>query len=386
MSKMDGIGEILKRELIRAMLQRNQTMDMSPLMKAVGATEPVKYDDVEETLNIAYVNREEVALAMDVFKPKTPQGTELPVIVVIHGGGLFMGKRDVNRPYSRLLAHKGCLVFSLEYRLAPQATIGQQLDDVCAGMDCVGRMLVSYDVDFSRVFLVADSAGAYLAAYVSAMHESPKLQNAIGYKPSRMVYAAVGFLCGMFYTNKILEDQVFGDKRDDENFKKLMNMEHPEIINNLPPAFLISSCGDSLNNHSLRYNKALKKNGRPSKLLFFGDESLMHVFMITNPEHPKSLEATDKMLAWFEEQADLRRARRKKDPQVEKNRKKLEKRIADGSIGKQKVWANLKERLSVDGAALRRTALIDCTREYTFQQMFDEWDRYARAFSGLGVG
>ena len=386
MSKMDGIGEILKRELIRAMLQRNQTMDMSPLMKAVGATEPVKYDDVEETLNIAYVNREEVALAMDVFKPKAPQGTELPVIVVIHGGGLFMGKRDMNRPYSRLLAHKGYLVFSLEYRLAPQATIGQQLDDVCAGMDCVGRMLVSYDVDFSRVFLVADSAGAYLAAYVSAMHESPKLQNAIGYKPSRMVYAAVGFLCGMFYTNKILEDQVFGDKRDDENFKKLMNMEHPEIINNLPPAFLISSCGDSLNNYSLRYNKALKKNGRPSKLLFFGDESLMHVFMITNPEHPKSLEATDKMLAWFEEQADLRRARRKKDPQVEKNRKKLEKRIADGSIGKQKVWANLKERLSVDGAALRRTALIDCTREYTFQQMFDEWDRYARAFSGLGVG
>jgi acetyl esterase/lipase len=104
-----------------------------------------------------------------------PEGTELPVILLIHGGGLFMGERGLDRPYSRLLAHKGYMVFSLEYRLAPKANICQQLDDVCAGMDRVGEMLVDCDVDFSRIFLVADSAGAYLACYVSAMHESVKL-------------------------------------------------------------------------------------------------------------------------------------------------------------------------------------------------------------------
>ena len=168
------------------------------MMNAFGASEPAVYEDVEDTLNVAYVNRDEVALCMDVFKPKVAAGAELPVIVDIHGGGLFMGDRGLNRPFCRLLAHKGYLVFSLEYRLAPKADLGQQLDDVCAGMDQVGRMLVDYDVDFSRVFLVADSAGAYLAAYVSAIHGSRKLQNAIGYKPSKMVYAAVGFISGMF--------------------------------------------------------------------------------------------------------------------------------------------------------------------------------------------
>lgn len=119
--------------------------------------------------------------------------------------------------------------------------------------------------------------------------------------------------------------------------------------------------------------------------MFFGDESLMHIFPILHPESPKSLEATDSMLAWFERQAELRRENRKKDPRTEENRKKLEGRIADGSISSQKVWACLRERIAYDEALMKRTALIDCTREYTYRQMFDEWERYAKAFSGLGI-
>ena len=386
MSKKKGIGSVIKREVTRAMLERTQSMNIGKMMSALGSSEPVVYEDVEETLNIAYVNREEYALAMDVFKPKLPEGTELPVIVIVHGGGLFMGQRDMERPYSRLLAHKGYLVFSLEYRLAPKATIMQQFDDVCAGMDRVGEMLVDYDVDFSRIFLMGDSAGAYLTAYVAAMHDSEKLQNAIGHKASRMVFAAVGFICGMFYTNKALEEQVFGNKRDDKNFLKYMNIEHPEIVNNLPPAFLLTSCGDTFNNFSIRFHKALKKAGKASRLLYLGDEELMHIFPITNPEHPRSLEATDKMLAWCEEQADIRRESRKRDPAVTRRRTRLQKRVADGSINNQKVWSYLKERIAYDPALLKRTAVVDCTREYTYQQMFLEWDRYARVFSGLAIG
>ena len=380
-----GIVSAISREVTRAMLERMQSVDTGRMMSAFGPSEPVTYDDIEETLNIAYVNREEYALAMDVFKPKGSRDTELPVIVIVHGGGLFMGQRDLERPYCRLLAHKGYLVFSLEYRLAPKATISQQLDDVCAGMDRVGEMLVNYDVDFNRVFLMGDSAGAYLTAYVAAMHDSDKLQNAIGYKPSRMVFAAVGFICGMFYTNKTLEDQVFGERRFDTNFLKYMNIEHPEIVNNLPPAFLLTSCGDTFNNYSIRFNKALKEAGRVSKLLYLGDEELMHIFPITNPEHPRSLEATDKMLAWFEEQAEIRLKSRERDPALKRKHMRLQKRIEDGSINNQKVWANLKERIAVDPTLLKRTAVIDCTREYTYEQMFDEWERYARVFSGLEI-
>ena len=385
MNNSDSAGRTLKRELIRAVIERTQSMNMKSAMNIFVTSEPVVYEDVEETLNVPYMNRDETALAMDIFKPMAAEGVELPVIVIIHGGGLCMGDRGFNRPYSRLLAHKGYLVFSLEYRLAPRANLCQQLDDVCAGMDLVGQKLVDYDVDFTRIFLVADSAGAFIGAYVSAMHSSTKLQNAIGYKPSRLVYAAVGFLSGMFYTNKVLQEQIYGDRRNDETFLKYMDIEHPEIIENMPPAFLVTSCGDIFNDYSIRFNKALKKKGRTSRLLYFGDEELMHVFPITKTEHPRSIEATDRMLSWFEEQADIKRKSWEKDSETEKKLREVEKRIQDGSICSQRVWAYLKERISADDRLMKRTAVIDCTRRYTYQQMFDEWERYARVFSALGI-
>jgi acetyl esterase/lipase len=385
MNGRDGLGRIIKREIVRAVLERTQSMDLKKSMTMVGAKEPVTYSDVKENLNVAYVNRDEVALAMDIFEPEKEMVTELPVILAIHGGGLFMGDRGLERAYCRMLAHKGYLVFSLEYRLAPKANLCEQLDDVCAGLDHVGRMLVDYDVDYNRIFLVADSAGAYLAAYVTAMHGSLKLQNAIGHKPSRMVYTAVGFISGMFYTNKKLQEQIYGDKRHDERFLKFMNIEHPEIINNMPPAFLITSCGDTFNNFSIRFNKALKRNGRVSRLVYLGNEELQHIFPITNPEHPRSLEVTDKMLEWFEEQAVLRCEAITKEREILRKRERHAERIAAGEFSNMKVWRSIRDKLCFDESALDRTAIIDCTTEYTYEQMYGEWERYARVFSALDI-
>ena len=83
----------------------------------------------------------------------------------------------VSKVRLRTLAEKGYLVFSIEYRLVPRANVCEQLDDVCAGMDLIGKKLVDFNVDFTRIFLVSESAGAYLATYVAAMKNSKKLQS-----------------------------------------------------------------------------------------------------------------------------------------------------------------------------------------------------------------
>ena len=111
---------------------------------------------------------------------------ELPAIVNIHGGGLIDGNKNISTGFCRQFAKRGYLVFSLEYRLIPAVRVYEQFDDVCAGMDCVGRKLVDFDVDFTRIYMVAESAGAYLATYVTAMKKSRALQEAIGYQPTRM--------------------------------------------------------------------------------------------------------------------------------------------------------------------------------------------------------
>ena len=50
----------------------------------------------------------------------------------------------------------------------------------------------------------------------------------------------------------------------------------------------------------------------------------------------------------------------------------------------QSVWKYIRRR-NADPARLGRTAVIDCTRQYSYAQMFDEWERYARVFSALGM-
>lgn len=385
----NGVSQIVKRELIRAVLERVQSTEA--VKKAIEEERKTadRYDDIEETLNLPYMNREETPLAMDIFKPVTEDIRELPVIVTIHGGGLVVGDRRLSRPFARELAHKGYLVFSIEFRLAPRANVCQQLDDICAGLDCVGRHLVDYDVDFDRLFLAADSSGAYLAMYAAAMKHSEKLQKTIGYEPTRFVFRALCLSTGMLYTNLndpcgwLLSDQIYGEKMMDEVFLKYMNPEHPEIINNLPPTIFMTSRGDFLNHYSIMMHEAMKKAGKESRLVYYPDDDLMHAFQTMQTEHPKAKESIDKMLTWFEEQAVIGIERRKEDPAIEKTRRSINRRISRGTITRQPVWKCLREYQSFDPARMRATALIDCTKEYSFEQFFEECERYARVFSAL---
>ena len=372
----NGVSQIVKRELIRAVLERVQSTEA--VKKAIEEERKTadRYDDIEESLNLPYMNREETPLAMDIFKPVTEDIRELPVIVTIHGGGLVVGDRRLSRPFARELAHKGYLVFSIEFRLAPRANVCQQLDDICAGLDCVGRHLVDYDVDFDRLFLAADSSGAYLAMYAAAMKHSEKLQKTIGYEPTRFVFRALCLSTGMLYTNLndpcgwLLSDQIYGEKMMDEVFLKYMNPEHPEIINNLPPTIFMTSRGDFLNHYSIMMHEAMKKAGKESRLVYYPDDDLMHAFQTMQTEHPKAKESIDKMLTWFEEQAIIGIERRKEDPAIEKTRRSINRRISRGTITRQPIWKCLREYHSFDPARMRATALIDCTREYSFEQFF----------------
>ena len=385
---------VVRKELIRIMIERVQgirTRDRSDTIPEPEKKSPkVKYE-VEDILNNPYMNRDEVPLAMDIFKPVVAEDKELPVIVYIHGGGLVLGDRRMSRPYGRALASRGYLVFSIEYRLAPRANACEQLDDVCAGMDYIGRRLVDFNVDFTRVFLTAESAGAYLAVYVAAMKNSKRLQDAIGYEPTRMVFKALGLHCGMFYTDKcdpigwMLEDQFYGEKMADENFKQYLDPEHEEIIKNLPPVFLTTSRGDFLNNYTLMYHDALKKAGRKSHLLYFGDNDLGHAFVATTPYKAKSIDATDKMVDWFELMVKEAKHEQKRRAAEKKELEAINKRIDNVKIIEQKSWKFIKELNAYSRDTMNAVALCDGKRELTYRQMFRKWERYAEVFSALEI-
>jgi len=63
----------------------------------------------------------------------------------------------------------------------------------------------------------------------------------------------------------------------------------------------------------------------------------------------------------------------------------ITKRIESGEIADQPCWSFIKEMNSVSKERLDSVALTDGYRQYTYRQMFRAWERYAEAFSGLGL-
>ncbi len=264
-------------------------------------------DGLKEFRNIPYNNRAGKELLMDIFEPEVPEGTELPVIVNVHGGGLIKGSKNTSVGFCRQLARRGYLVFSLEYRLVPDVRVYEQFDDVCAGMDCVGRKLIDFDVDFTRFYMVAESAGAYLAAYTAAMKKSKALQDAIGYEPARMTFRAMGLISGMFYTTRkdqlgrFLSRSFYGKDERSLMMAEYTNPEHPEIIYNIPPCYLVTSKADMLERYTLDFAGELGNKGVEHYLRHMGsDPKLIHAFPVLRPDLPESERVIDEIIRWFE--------------------------------------------------------------------------------------
>ena len=271
-----------------------------------GEVKEVSSEGLKEYRDIPYSNHAGKELLMDIFGPIVEKGTELPVIVNIHGGGLIGGSKNLSVGFCRQLAKRGYLVFSLEYRLIPEVRVYEQFDDVCAGMDCIGRKLVDFDVDFTRIYLVAESAGAYLATYVAAMKKSEALQNAIGYKPTNMIFRGMGLISGMFYTTRndmlgrFLSGSIYGKDARSKAMLEYTNPEHPEIIHNIPPCYLVTSKADMLERYTLDFAGELGNKGVEHYLRHMGsDEKLLHAFPVLNPALPDSERVIDEIVDWF---------------------------------------------------------------------------------------
>ena len=96
----------------------------------------------------------------------TPEGTgPFPVMVWIHGGGWVIGSADESIATARdLAAGAGCIVVSLDYRLAPEHKAPAAVDDCVAAVGWVLDHAAEIGGDPARVAVGGDSAGGNLAA------------------------------------------------------------------------------------------------------------------------------------------------------------------------------------------------------------------------------
>ncbi|SFU20891.1 alpha/beta hydrolase [Paraburkholderia aspalathi] len=104
-------------------------------------------------------------------------------LVFFHGGGWVVGSLDTHDSICRELARvSGCRVVAVDYRLAPEHPFPAAIDDAIASYQWIAQNAAGLGIDSSRLGVVGDSAGGFLATFVAlsardyAEEIRPKLQ------------------------------------------------------------------------------------------------------------------------------------------------------------------------------------------------------------------
>ncbi|MDE0801881.1 MAG: alpha/beta hydrolase [Acidimicrobiales bacterium] len=105
-------------------------------------------------------------IAVRIYRPS--EGGPLPALVWYHGGGFVIGDLDSHDAVCRSLASRaGCVVVSVDYRLAPEHPFPASPDDAEAAFDAIRARADDLGIDPDRIATGGDSAGGNLAAVVA---------------------------------------------------------------------------------------------------------------------------------------------------------------------------------------------------------------------------
>jgi acetyl esterase len=101
----------------------------------------------------------------------TPRGSgPFPAHLYLHGGGFWMGAPEMFDPQCQdLAAGAGCVVVSIDYRLAPEHKFPVPLEDCYAGLLWTASHSRELGIDASRISVGGGSAGGGLSASVALL-------------------------------------------------------------------------------------------------------------------------------------------------------------------------------------------------------------------------
>ena len=108
-------------------------------------------------------------LPVRVYRPDPGAGS-LPALVYYHGGGHVIGNLDTHDAVARNLCNgAGCVVVSVDYRLAPEHKFPAAAEDAFAAVRWCAAQGAEIGIDPGRIAVGGDSAGGNLAAVAALM-------------------------------------------------------------------------------------------------------------------------------------------------------------------------------------------------------------------------
>jgi acetyl esterase len=207
-----------------------------------------------------------------------------PTLVYFHGGGFTIGSLETHDRVCRALALAGdCLVFSVDYRLAPENRFPAAADDAFDAFAWIRSEAASLGVDLARLAVGGDSAGGTLAA-ACAIHARDQgwplaLQLLIypGLSPDQQTGShrrlAEGYLLDARTIQWFFEQYLRSpEDRLDWRFAPLLAPD----LRGIAPAWIAAAEYDPLHDEALAYAQRLRESEVPVELVDY--PGMIHSF------------------------------------------------------------------------------------------------------------
>ena len=254
----------------------------TPKHTGLDLSQSIQGHTADEVLTYKTVSGQPLLLAC-FYPPDYRTERRYPAIAMIHGGGwssrkIFDGQSGWSGDYlgflARLFAMCGFLALSVDYRLLPDASLADMIEDCRDAVAYIKHRFATETLD-----MLGESAGGYLAAAVDMFSEKPQFRRVILANP---------------ITDLTLDH--WGEFTSEGADKAALSPAlHVGV--QCSPALLIHGESDTTVSpeHSLRYHEAMQKAGVPCDLLLLKDTT--HAFLLA--EYYRDTAACETAIWWI---------------------------------------------------------------------------------------
>ena len=249
----------------------------------------------------------------------TPLGDgPFPLMVFFHGSGFVVCSLDTHDGMCRnLCAGAGCVVVSVDYRLAPEAKFPAASDDCLEATHWAVANAAALDADPGRVFVAGDSAGGNLAAVTALRLRDEGGPHVLGqlliypvtdhYDPGTpsMTENAEGY--GLTKSGLIWFWDHYLSHPSDGAHPHASPLRAASLAG-LPPALVVTAEYDPLRDEGEYYAERLRQAGVPTQLKRW--DGMNHGFFYWPGVVDRATEAMDAACGWVKSQLEHDHAKR----------------------------------------------------------------------------
>jgi acetyl esterase/lipase len=230
-------------------------------------------------------------MLLDLFRPADGADTAgsgpYPLLVWVHGGGFVGGSKEEIAGYLQMIAAHGYTVAAPQYSLAPRHRYPMPLRQVMQALEFLQAQRAAFRLDPERIVLAGNSAGAHIAAQVSALATTPGYAGLVGIRPTVTAEQVRGLVlaCGAFdlaltqgvsgVAEAILVRAAGWSYSGRRNFARdgtFASLSVPDYLTPaFPPTLLTTGNADLLRAHTERLYEAMRAAGLEAEAVFWPD-------------------------------------------------------------------------------------------------------------------